>query len=245
MRHPSASSKFYPSPYNNQAPDYLTLSGGLHLWRGYFSSLRLCPRSNTSQGLLLNFDITSGPFYASGNGIEVAILLAGVRNDPRALLSLNNRQRLDMERGLRALKVKVLRDDGKTFAPKKVLEVSRVGAKALTFDRDGTRVTVQVRLDPLPHVVTRIDLSGQNYFRQTHNVNLRYPDLPCLRLSAKAWYPLELCEVPKGQKYAGKLSPEQLATAIKWQTVEPHSRMNKLLAGLKENYHPSISKACA
>ena len=53
----------------------------------------------------------------------------------------------------------------------------------------------------------------QSYFRSL-NINLRFPQLGCVRVSKIAWYPLECVTVLPGSKFMGKLSPDQVAKVL-------------------------------
>ena len=46
------------------------------------------------------------------------------------------------------------------------------------------------------------------------NINLRFPQLGCVRVTKTAWYPLECVTVLPGTKYTSKLSPDQVAKVL-------------------------------
>lgn len=60
-----------------------------------------------------------------------------------------------------------------------------------------------------------------SYFKQVHSVTLRGPNFPCVKVTSKAWYPLECCTVAPGSRFTKKLDPDQVAEALKC-TRPPH-----------------------
>jgi eukaryotic translation initiation factor 2C len=215
FRHPSKRSKFFPDPKNDHN-QMIQLAKGIDIWRGYFSSIRMASLG----GLVLNFDLTSQPFLRGGNCVQVAKALTGARNEGE-LATLTGKQRIDLERGLKTIKVEVKGMQGKTHIRKKVQAVSRENARSLSFQLDdGTKSTVE------------------QYFLKTYNIRLAFPLLPCVRLSKRAFYPMELVTVLPGQKYNRRLDPDQIAESIKWLTVKPQPRMVMLQSGLRANFHP-------
>lgn len=93
---PSRKNNFYVPPNDQQRRE---ISGGLEVWRGFFSSIRpydtllLCVTAsqlNYSNGrgigqLYLNFDTAAGCFKQSGSLITAALKFLG-RRDPRDLV---------------------------------------------------------------------------------------------------------------------------------------------------------------
>ena len=84
------------------------------------------------------------------------------------------------------------------------------------------------------------EVSIQNYFQTTYNYTLRFPGLPCVQVTKKAWYPMEVCTVERGNKYTKKLLPDQVAEALKcrllfffFSHMLPQVRANQPLCGFQ------------
>lgn len=122
---------------------------------------------------IVNIDSTALPLVKPGNLVEVAAAHLRLYN-PNALQSLTDRQRIQLGRFLRGVKVIVNRNDPVTPRLRfKIKEVSREGAANLKFkDESGKESTVA------------------QYFQKVHNVKLKGPSFPCVKLTAKAWFPM-------------------------------------------------------
>lgn len=175
----------------------------------------------------MNFDLSSQPMFRSGNLAEVAAHIAGLGNNVRALINLTPQEVVRLTRILRLIKVTVTRDDGSKLRvkPKNYGPLNAI-THSFTIEEEGKR----------PRKCTI-----QEYFKTQYNVNLRGPELPVIQLSARAWYPMELCEVEPGQKYSKKLEPDQLADAIKWLTVKPAERNQMLTEGVSRHVASSVT----
>ncbi|KAG0149361.1 hypothetical protein CROQUDRAFT_653652 [Cronartium quercuum f. sp. fusiforme G11] len=212
--HPCSKNRFFPLPPGpGEGPQLKYIKGGIEMWRGYFSSIRMVPN-----GVVLNFDLSSQPMIQHGNLAEVAAEIAGLGRDVRGLVKLHPQAITRLTRALRAIRVTVNRADGSKFRAK-IKEYGPLNAMTykFTIEEEGKAPK---------------ETNIQNFFKTHYNVNLRGPELPVVKLSAKAWYPLELCTVDPGQKYVKKLEPEQLAEAIKWLTVKPIDRTHMLSEGV-------------
>ncbi|KAH9824157.1 Piwi domain-containing protein [Melampsora americana] len=221
MLHPNAKNKFFPQPeYEGHQLKYL--KGAIEMWRGYFSSIRMVPG-----GAILNFDLSSQPMIRAGNLVDVAADIAGLGTNTTGLMKLRPQQVTQLTRALRSIRVTVKRSDGTKFKAK-VKEYGPLTARTHKF-------TVEEAGKP-PRTTT-----VQNFFQEHYGVTLRSPDLPVVKLSAKAWYPIELCNVDPGQKYIKKLEPDQLADAIRWLTVKPYDRTQMLSDGVAKHLRTSVT----
>lgn len=97
------------------------------------------------------------------------------------------RERVRLQRFISGVRVVTNYPDAngrKSSTPRVIKKLSNAGASDLAFKmRDGTTMTVA------------------QYFRQTYNKSLRFPELPCVEVGSGALLPLELCEVPGGSDY--------------------------------------------
>lgn len=142
-------------------------------------------------------------------------------NDPAMLSRARERDRVNLERFVRGLVI-VTRaiqspNGGSTRMKKfKVRALSKEPANVFTFTNDeGQGITIQVNTMRSYRIGQLLTITRQAYFQQQYNYSLRFPNLPCVQVTKKAWYPMELCEVDKGNKYTRKLNPEQVAEALK------------------------------
>lgn len=123
--------------------------------------------------------------------------------DPSEVARAMDRSRLQLERFCKGLLIstKSLNAvDGRATRVKKfkIRALSKVPASAFMFENDEGR-----------------EISIADYFQTTYNYTLRFPGLPCVQVSKKAFYPMEICTVEKGNKYTKKLAPDQVAQALK------------------------------
>lgn len=214
MTFPSRAASFFPSPADPRA---VTISKGLELWRGYYTSLRPAPN-----GIFINIDLSSHPFIVRGNLPEVMLSYARAKSrniGPNDLAAdrIPGGVAVELGRFLRGLKVtmKVKGADGREQT-RKVRELTRLSAQASTFQTDDGSTT-----------------NVAAYFKAHYNVQLQHPDWPCVRVSKVALYPIELCEVTAGNKYSKKLDPQQTAEALKHTTIQPRERGDLLKRGIE------------
>lgn len=140
------------------------IGGGLILWRGYFQSIR--PAVGR---MLINVDISTGTMYKPGNLLELCKEFIG-RNDANALApkrGFPDRERIRLQKFLAGIRI-VTRNPGvapANAAPRVIKKLSTAGAADMTFTlREGGTLTVA------------------DYFRQTYNRALTYPDVLCVEV---------------------------------------------------------------
>lgn len=114
-----------------------------------------------------------------------------------------DRSRVQLERFVKGLQISArsltATDGRKTQVKKyKIRALSSVPASHYMFTNDNGQ-----------------EISIQQYFAQTYNYQLRFPGLPCVQVTKKAWYPMEICTVERGNKFTKKLGPDQVAEALK------------------------------
>lgn len=230
MTHASSKNSFFPQPpplgdRDSQSDFVLRMRGGLEMWRGYFSSIRMSPT-----GVILNFDLTSQPMIKAGNLALVAAEIAGSAGNPRALSGLTGQALTKLVRMLKLITVTVARVDGSKLRCK----IKAVGSSArqMKFEAPVSPNSEQMR-----------KWTVMEFIESTYNIKLKGPDLPLVRLTAKAWYPMEVCTVEAGQKYNKRLSPDQLAEAIRWLTVKPQERTRMLTEGVAQHLAKAPSLA--
>lgn len=58
-------------------------------------------------------------------------------------------------------------------------------------------------------------ISVEEYFKRTHNITLKYPDLPVVQLTKTAFFPMECCDVWVGTNFFKKLAAQQTSEMLK------------------------------
>lgn len=71
-----------------------------------------------------------------------------------------------------------------------------------------------------------------DYFVQTLNKKLQYPDLPCVEVGSGALLPIELCHVPPGQIMRKQVPSELTKNVLDFATKKPHERLQSIKNGL-------------
>jgi eukaryotic translation initiation factor 2C len=125
--------------YTNQ--DTRSIGGGIHLWRGYFQSVR--PSINR---MLINVDISTGVMYRPGRLIDLALEFLGYSGRPNALaprLGFPDRERLRLQHFITGLKVTTPYHSRERDRRRLVRKVTRESAQDRTFEiGDGRIMTV-------------------------------------------------------------------------------------------------------
>lgn len=147
--------------------DQQDIGGGIVLWRGYFQSVR--PAIGK---MLINVDISTGTMYKPGRVIDVALEFVDRKNgDPNLLApkrGFPERERIKLQRFLSGVRVDALipGQAQTNHRPARVVKkLTTAGASQLSFTlRSGQTLTVA------------------EYFEQTHNYKLRFPDIVCIEV---------------------------------------------------------------
>ncbi|TFK69591.1 Piwi-domain-containing protein [Pluteus cervinus] len=203
------------------------IGGGIELWRGYFQSIR-----PTIGRMIINIDIATGTMYKPGTLISLALDFLGRPNDNPNTLSpkggLRDQTRLLISRFLSGLRIftphtEKGREKGKERM-RSIKKVSKEGADAITFEKDGKKTTVA------------------QYFKGL-NMTLKHPSVICVEVGKGAWVPLELCMVPPGQIMRKEVPPELKKSVLNFATKKPAERLQIIKRGLpvidKQLYSPS------
>lgn len=139
------------------------IGNGIILCRGYFQSVRPAVGK-----MLVNVDISTAMMYKPGRLIDVCLEFFGRPGDPNILSTrrrLPERERLRLRSFLTGMKVVVTTGGGQSKLPRAIKSLSREGARDTTFQmRDGGASTIA------------------DYFQNTHNYALQFPDLLCVEV---------------------------------------------------------------
>ena len=193
------------------------------MWGGYFTSIR-----PTMGKLIVNMDRTAMSFIMAGDLVNVATRFMKAK-DPSDLARAVDRGRVQLERFVKGLQIStrsmnMTDGSGRSSQNKKfkIRALSREPANALRFEGDnGEQWTIQVSFSSKFYAFHRVQQADnsffriQSYFQKIYNYTLRFPNLPCVQVTKKAWYPMEVCTVERGNKYTKKLNPDQVAEALK------------------------------
>ncbi|KAJ7459186.1 argonaute-like protein [Mycena galericulata] len=207
------------------------IGAGLELWRGYFQSIR--PAMGK---MLINVDISTGTMYKHGPLLRLCLEYIG-KGDPNALspkrglpaccifcvfdigvdCSGQDRERLRLQRFISGIRVLTTHagPTGEVQTPRVIKKLSTAGASSLTFQmREGQTMTVA------------------DYFQNTQNKPLQFPDVICCEVGSGALIPLELCVVPPGQLMRKQVPPEKTKDVLDFATKKPGDRLRSIVNGL-------------
>ncbi|THV08479.1 argonaute-like protein [Dendrothele bispora CBS 962.96] len=188
------------------------IGGGLELWRGYFQSVR--PAIGR---MLINIDISTGTMYKAGPLLDIC--LEYIKKPDATYLSprrgFPDRERLRLQRFISGIRIYTPNPEGRKIA-RVIKKLSSHGSSDLTFSlRDGGTMTVA------------------QYFKQTQNKPLRFPDVICVEVGQGALIPLELCMVPAGQIMRKQVPPEKTKSVLDFATKKPEDRLTSIKNGLE------------
>ncbi|KAM0874639.1 hypothetical protein ACQ4PT_037324 [Festuca glaucescens] len=159
----SISRSFFSQSFGHGGP----IGNGVECWRGYYQSLR-----PTQMGLSLNIDISATSFYKAQPVMAFAVEYLNPRDTSR----LSDQDRLKLKKALRGVRVVATHRTDKTIRYK-ITGITSAPLKDLTFDQDGTRVSVV------------------EYFKKQYSYLLRYTNLPCLQAGSDSrpiYLPMEI-----------------------------------------------------
>ncbi|KAJ6628679.1 hypothetical protein B0H10DRAFT_1777546, partial [Mycena sp. CBHHK59/15] len=200
------------------------IGAGLELWasspapgcRGYFQSIR--PGIGK---MLINVDISTATMYKHGPLLRLCLEYIG-KNDPNALSpkrGLPDRERLRLQRFISGIRI-ITKHSGAggqvQETPRVIKKLSTASASSLTFQmREGQTMTVA------------------DYFRNTQNKPLEFPDVICAEVGSGALIPLELCFVSPGQLMRKQVPPEKTKDVLDFATKRPQDRLQSIKSGLE------------
>ncbi|KAJ3387739.1 argonaute 1 [Lobulomyces angularis] len=192
-----------------------SIANGAQLWQGFHQSIR------PSRGqMLINLDVSATAFYQPGPILEIMAKILG-KNSPNDLRQgITDKDRIKLEKALKGIKV-VVTHRGQIRRKYRISKITNTPAHRTMF--------------PLGEAANMQEESVSNYFKNKYNLNLYFPQLPCLvvgDVSKNIYLPLEVCDIVKGQRHLRKLNERQTAEMIKFTCQPPHVRSNKISAGI-------------
>ncbi len=183
------------------------VTGGVKLWRGFFSSVR-----PTLGSLLLNLDTITGAFVKEGALGSVCLeIFQGWKPNQRSLRGLSLLDRNKVNAVLKGCTIEIEYDMGRAGAMRKMKHKVKCGLTALTprtqtfefRENDGSARTIRV----------------EQYYLEQYNIRLQHPDLPNVETKAGTYFPIELCSLPSNNKYNKPLSPKQIGKVNRLQRI--------------------------
>jgi eukaryotic translation initiation factor 2C len=156
MRYPFNTRSFFT---NRETKD---IGGGIHLWRGYFQSIR--PAIGR---MIINVDISTGMMYKPGPLIDLCLDFFGGPRNPNRLSpeqGFPDRERLRLQRFLSGVRIVTPHTAG--AHARVIKKLTSAGANALSFTMRGSGVTMTVA----------------NYFQQHLNRALQFPKVICVEV---------------------------------------------------------------
>ncbi|KAF5311527.1 hypothetical protein D9611_011545 [Ephemerocybe angulata] len=194
------------------------IGGGIELWRGLFQSLR-----PTYEKMFVNVDIATGMMYKRGPLLDLCLEI--IRDAPGGPTGNINPLLLSSDHGLpahiplqieRFIKgVQVVVETTGNGKKRVVRSVTKVGAHKLTFDHNGTQMTVA------------------QYFNQRLGRPLRYPTVLCVEVGRNALVPLEVCMVPPGQIMRKQIPAHKTKDVLAFSTKKPEERFRIIEQGIQ------------
>ncbi len=200
----------------DQGPVY-EIGGGKSLWIGAFTSFR--PAWKPS----LNVDMANKPGYEedSVTGFCLKVLNERARQPRRDLRNLRDFEVKTVSQELKGLKIRM------TINPayKRDLKANGLGPPC---DKPGV-----VYLEE-----ANVRLSIADYFRQHHNVALRYAYEPSVwvgSVNKKIYYPMELCNIKKQAcPNSKRMTEDQTTNMIRRTAVRPEDRKKRIEGEVKK-----------
>uniref|UniRef100_M8CQD7 Protein argonaute MEL1 n=1 Tax=Aegilops tauschii TaxID=37682 RepID=M8CQD7_AEGTA len=188
------------------------IGSGVECWRGYYQSLR-----PTQMGLSLNIDISATAFYKAQPVMDFALEYLNIRGDaPRRLF---DQDRLKLKKALKGVRV-VATHRPDISIRYKITGITSAPLNELTFDLDGTRVSVV------------------QYFKRQYDYSLKYVQWPCLQAgsdSRPTYLPMEVCNILGGQRYSRKLNERQVTNILRLACERPDKREGSIVEVINRN----------
>ncbi|KAI5827015.1 ribonuclease H-like domain-containing protein [Schizophyllum commune] len=184
----------------------------IELWRGYFQSVR-----PTIGRLLINIDTTVAPFIAPGGVIDFMLSIIGSNNVAHLAIPETHPNFQRLSRAVKNLQITVKFNK----APTKIIRGLEPRAGHFTFHNDQKGRSMSV----------------QSHYHRAHGYRMAYPDIIGLRLTGPSApnpviVPAELCTLKPFQFYKRKLDENMTAQTVKFATLKPKERKDKILKGL-------------
>ncbi|KRZ66081.1 Protein argonaute-3, partial [Trichinella papuae] len=187
---------------------------GIDLWRGLFISARVIDGFR----LAINIDVSHSCFYKHQSLINlICDILNGDEHKPRfhpSLFEISTRIQLEhlplLIPKLKGVSIHTThRNQDRIYHIKDICGTAR----SVVFEKDGKKVSIA------------------EYFRDAYGP-LKYPNLPLVQVGSKSkaiYFPVELCQVAKCQRYDKKLKAFQMKSIIRFASTEAPTRIQRCI----------------
>eukprot|EP00794_Sanderia_malayensis_P018557 gene18557-20424_t len=192
----------------------IQLGGGCEMWYGSYQSIR-----PAQWGMLVNIDQAATAFHKSQlitDYLEELVRNCNL-NEP-----LTDRDRVNFEKKVRGFKVEFTYIVGQK-RQKRIVGLSKESARNLTFERDDDG--------------KKRKISVAQYFHEKYNIQLRYPNLQCLKAGSAEktiHLPMELCTIVPGQRCVKRLSESQTSVMIRKTATDALERKKNIESRVKQ-----------
>ncbi|KAK0210361.1 Piwi domain-containing protein [Desarmillaria ectypa] len=180
----------------------------LELWRGYFQSVRL-----VKDHIVLNVDVTVAAVVPERRLEDLSADFLGLR-DARQLENLEESRFSRLRHFLRGMKV--ILSHRPTARAKRIKGLVRE-AGAITFDKDGHRITIA------------------EHFRSAYNLHIR-PGSLGVQFGQQTVVPIACCKATQ-QLYDNRLSPEAVREVLRVVPANPEARLRMIRQGWRHLGH--------
>ncbi|KAI0345055.1 Piwi-domain-containing protein [Trametopsis cervina] len=194
------------------------LSGALISMPGFFQSVR-----PTLGRYLINVDTTTAAFYRPGWLLDVAQRFFGVHTPMDVVRACENRARFsELRMFLRGLNVNVIPNATDYNRPPPPDDTYRL-----------LKITdIKPNAGNIMFLSNNREVSVRDYWQDTHNTIIRYPNLFGVSTGRGSVFPAEKCWVSPGQRYSRKLSPQDMRTFLTKSVSRPDARISAIEAAV-------------
>jgi len=212
----------------------LDLGFGKEVWAGNFSCVRPYGWKDHEILVTLNVDTAHKP---AARNLHLTNESAPGKGDSytHAVLSGDGRRKLNVNfsKGLSEDHTKTLEKDLRDLKVKYILIADGETKMKRNYKVNGLRKSANKEMIP------DLGISVEQYFKETHKVVLKYPNMPCVWVGSKhktIYVPMEFCSMDKQpMPIKKKLPDDAIAKMIKATAVKPEDRQKKIIDGLKKN----------
>ncbi|KAK4549069.1 hypothetical protein LTR36_007525 [Oleoguttula mirabilis] len=198
------------------------LGSAVEAFKGVYSSMRVVHGGPATKAKLsVNVDVSNGVFWTETTLPVSAVQLTGRRDISDLINTIRGANGEKTPSGQNLKKMRKLHVvAGHRGGNRDQYTIDRfmygVGARDHKFEKDGKMISVY------------------DYFAQTFNIRLQYPDLPLVKMmkGKMTLLPMECLKIEPNERYPYKLDERQTANMIKFAVTPPPERYQNIQHGL-------------
>ena len=226
--HGAGGKRFYDG---NNTQRVVQISQGAEIWKGFMQSAR-----PTCNGMVINLDVAFSAFMTGGKMTEVASHVLGKAGGGGFGGGRGGRGGYGGGRGgygggggaspeLHSLEPHEQQALRKKFRMATIRATHRPHARPAPFKGFSDRPVSQITFEKDGQRIRLVD-----YYQDTYNINLRYPNLPAVDVGGgRKYVPMELCEVQRGTALPPlSLSGSQVQDMIRESALRPSLRLSRV-----------------